>query len=231
MFSERKTQAQTRPAMRRGATRSVAAVAAVAAVAVVALIAAACGSSTPTASKSKSSPSDTQAAAASPGTSAATGQVVADAMSNAKIGSTILVNSSGMTLYKFSADSGGTSACSGACATAWPPVTVASGTTPKGGSGATGTFGTITRSDGTKQVTYNGDPLYTFAGDTSAGATNGQNITSDGGTWTVVTASGSSTTPVSPVTPATSPTTPPAKAPATTKPPTTTKPPAGGYGY
>jgi hypothetical protein len=109
---------------------------------------------------------------------------------------------------------------------------VASGSTPKGGSGASGTFGTITRSDGTLQVTYNGDPLYTFSGDTTAGAANGQNITSDGGTWTVVTASGSSTTPVAPVTPVTTPaTTPPAKAPATTKPPTTTKPPSGGYGY
>ncbi len=228
MFSEGKTQAQTGPGLRRGATRSVAAIGAVA---VVALIAAACGSSTPSASTHKSSPSDTQAAAGSPGTTAAS-QVVADAMSNAKIGSTILVNSSGMTLYKFSADSGGKSGCSGTCATVWPPVTVASGATPKGGSGASGTFGTITRSDGTLQVTYNGDPLYTFSGDTTAGATNGQNITSDGGTWTVVTASGASTTPVAPVTPATTPaTTPPAKAPAATKPPTTTKPPAGGYGY
>jgi len=98
------------------------------------------------------------------------GATVADAKSNATIGSSILVNSSGMTLYKFSADTAGMSACSGTCATAWPPLTVASGTTPKGGSGASGTFGTITRSDGTLQVTHNGDPLYTFSGDTSAGA-------------------------------------------------------------
>ena len=89
-----------------------------------------------------------------------------------------------MTLYKFSADSAGKSACNGTCATAWPPVTVATGSTPKGGSGAGGTFGTITRSDGTRQVTYNGDPLYTFSGDSAAGDTNGQNLTSDGGTWT-----------------------------------------------
>lgn len=229
MFSAGKTQTQPPTALRRRATRPLAAVTAVA---VVALIAAACGSSAPTAAKGKSSPFDTQAGGGSPVTTAAPSQMVANAMANAKIGSTILVNASGMTLYKFSADSAGTSACSGACATAWPLVTVAPGSTPTGGSGASGKFGTITRSDGTLQVTYNGDPLYTFAGDTSAGTANGQNITSDGGTWTVVTASGSATTPVAPVTPATSPpTTPPAKAPAKTKPPTTTKPPAGGSGY
>ena len=122
-------------------------------------------------------------------------QVVAHTVANTKVGGTILVNAAGMTLYKFSADSAGMSACSGACAMAWPPVTVASGMTPKGGSGATGTFGTITRSDGTLQVTYNGDPLYTFSGDSAAGDTNGQNLTSDGGTWTVVMATASVTSP------------------------------------
>jgi predicted lipoprotein with Yx(FWY)xxD motif len=179
----------------------------VAAVAVVGLIAAACGSSTPSASKS--SPSDTQAPAGTTATTGASSQVVADATANTKVGGTILVNASGMTLYKFSADSAGKSACTGACATAWPPVTVATGITPKGGSGATGTFGTITRSGGTLQVTYDSDPLYTFSGDSAAGDTNGQNLTSDGGTWTVVTA----------------------KMTPTTKAPTTTKPSGGGYGY
>jgi predicted lipoprotein with Yx(FWY)xxD motif len=150
---------------------------------------------------------------------------VVDAMTNAKIGASILVASSGKTLYTFSADSAGMSACTGACATNWPPLTVAAGVTPKGGSGTSGTFATITRSDGTHQVTDNGHPLYTFVGDSTAGAASGQNLTVDGGTWKVVTlgASGSQST-----TAATSP-------PATTAPPakttTTTAPAGGGYGY
>jgi predicted lipoprotein with Yx(FWY)xxD motif len=205
---------QARRALRRGVRPRLAAVAGVA---LLAFIAAACGSSTPNATAKSST---TTAAAAGATGGASTGVVVASTVSNAKIGSSILVNSAGMTLYKFSADSAGMSACTGSCATAWPPLNVASGTAPKGGSGATGTFGTMTRSDGTRQVTYDGDPLYTFSGDSSAGETNGQNITSDGGTWTVVTV-GAASTPAT-----TSPT------PATTRAPTTTKPTSGGgYGY
>jgi predicted lipoprotein with Yx(FWY)xxD motif len=215
MITEAKTPSPARPPLRRKATRPLAALAAVA---VVGVIAAACGSSTPSASSSTTTTAATPAGTTGSGSA---GQTVADAMSDATLGSSILVDSSGMTLYKFSADSAGMSACSGTCATVWPPLTVASGTTPKGGSGASGTFGTITRSDGSLQVTYDGHPLYTFSGDKSSGSTSGQNITSDGGTWTVVTiGSGSSTT--SP--PATKTTTP-----ATTPP--TTKPSGGGYGY
>jgi predicted lipoprotein with Yx(FWY)xxD motif len=113
-------------------------------------------------------------------------QVVVDAVSNTKIGGTILVDKAGRTIYRFGADSAGTSACYAACASAWPPVTVATGVTPAGGPGTDGTFATITRTDGTLQVTYDGSPLYTFAGDTAPGDTNGQNITADGGLWTVV---------------------------------------------
>jgi len=212
------TRAQARRALRRGVRRPLAAVAGVAG---VALIAAACGSSTPNAT-AKSTTTTAVAPAGNTG-GAATDVMVASAVSNTKIGSSILANSAGMTLYKFSADSAGMSACTGSCATAWPPLTVASGTTPKGGGGATGTFGTITRSDGSRQVTYDGDPLYTFSGDSAAGETNGQNLTIDGGTWTVVTAGAASS-------PAT--TTPTPMTPATTKAPTTTKPTSGGgYGY
>jgi predicted lipoprotein with Yx(FWY)xxD motif len=211
MFTDANTPspAQTQP---RRAVRSRVRppLAAVAGVALVGLIAAACGSSTPNATAKSTT---TTAAAPGGATGGSAGAVVASAVSSAKIGSSILVNSAGMSLYKFSADSAGMSACAGSCAAAWPPLTVASGTTPKGGSGATGTFGTINRSDGTRQVTYDGHPLYTFSGDSSAGDVNGQNITSDGGTWTVVTIGAAST-------------------PATTKAPTTTKPTSGGgYGY
>jgi predicted lipoprotein with Yx(FWY)xxD motif len=211
MIIEAETSSQPRPVRRRPAVRSVQALAAVA---VVGLIAAACGSSAPSATSSSS----TTTAATPAGTTATTGapgQVVADAVSNAKIGSTILTDSSGKTLYKFSPDSTTSSACSGGCATYWPPLTVPSGTTPKGGSGTGGTFGTITRSDGTLQVTYNGHPLYTFAGDSAAGATSGQNVNSYGGVWTVATVGTSSAS----------------KTPSTTKAPSTTKPSSGGYGY
>ncbi len=218
MISEAKAHTQARPAFRRRAARSLTALAGVA---VVGLIAAACGSSTPSASRTSS----TSTTAASPASATGTGggsQVVANVVANAKIGGSILVDSSGMTLYMFSADTAAMSACTGGCASAWPPLTVSSGTTPKGGSGATGTFATITRSDGSLQVAWNGHPLYTFSGDSAAGDTNGQNLTSDGGTWTVATVS-ASTAPMTTTAPKTT-TAPTTKAPSTTA-------PSGGYGY
>lgn len=93
----------------------------------------------------------------------------------------VLADGSGMTLYVFLADSGGKSACSGSCATNWPPLT---GAKPKVGAGLDDSdFGSITRSDGAKQVTFYGQPLYYFAGDSAAGQANGQGI---GGKWYVV---------------------------------------------
>jgi predicted lipoprotein with Yx(FWY)xxD motif len=74
------------------------------------------------------------------------------------------------------------SSCTGSCAANWPPLTVKSGTKVVGGTGVKGTFATITRADGTHQVTYRGKPLYYFSGDGSAGDTNGQGI---GGVWYV----------------------------------------------
>ncbi len=92
-------------------------------------------------------------------------------------GSTVLVaGANGMTVYAFSNDSAnsGTSACTGTCATKWPPLTVPAGTTPTAGSGVSGKLGTITRTDnGAVQVTYNGLPLYFYSGDKAVGDTNG----------------------------------------------------------
>jgi len=99
----------------------------------------------------------------------------------------ILVNAQGMTLYELTSEAGGNIQCTGACTGVWPPLTLPSGTTtPTGGTGVTGTLGTVTRSDGTVQVTYGGYPLYTYSGDTAAGQTNGQGIQAFGGTWQVV---------------------------------------------
>jgi predicted lipoprotein with Yx(FWY)xxD motif len=134
---------------------------------------------------------------------------------------TILTNARGFTLYAFEADKGTTSACSGACATAWPPVT-ASGTAPQVGAGVTRSLvGQITRVDGTRQLTYAGHPLYAFVGDTAAGSTNGQGKTAFGARWDVLTATGHEVTmPAHPAATATQP----AKhqAPAAPKPSATT---------
>jgi predicted lipoprotein with Yx(FWY)xxD motif len=127
------------------------------------------------------------ATAASPAKTS-TGAPATVGVANSSLGS-ILVNSSGRTLYLFKADVGAKSACSGACAAAWPPL-LATGK-PTAGSGLTASkLGTITRSDGTQQVTYNGHPLYLFVNDTKAGQTNGQGVTAFGAAWFALTPSG-----------------------------------------
>jgi predicted lipoprotein with Yx(FWY)xxD motif len=102
---------------------------------------------------------------------------------------TVLVNADGMPLYAFSSDTGTTSACTGDCTTEWMPL--ASQGSPVAGDRVDATLlGTITRDDGTMQVTYNGHPLYTFADDTGAGDAAGQGMEDNGGTWNLVTATG-----------------------------------------
>jgi predicted lipoprotein with Yx(FWY)xxD motif len=104
--------------------------------------------------------------------------------SSAKFGN-ILVNGQGMTLYALSSEAGGTIHCSGGCLSVWLPVLVpAGGTAPTSVTGASGTFGTLTRPEG-MQVTYNGFPVYTFVNDKAPGDTNGDGIvaTALGGTW------------------------------------------------
>ncbi len=81
------------------------------------------------------------------------------------------------------------SACTGGCATTWPPLTVTSAGSVTGGTGVTGRIGTMTRADGTLQVTYNGAPLYFYSGDAAAGDAHGQGI---GGVWFAATAGGGS---------------------------------------
>ncbi len=147
----------------------------------VALAMAACSSSGSTTTTTSSGAS---------GGSGAGGATVATASS--KYG-TILVNSAGDTLYMLSADSATKSICSASCVSIWPPLTTSG--TPKAGSGVDGSkLGTLMRSDGTMQATYNGHPLYTFSGDNGSGQVNGEGITSFGGTWYVLGASGSPVT-------------------------------------
>ena len=101
----------------------------------------------------------------------------------------ILVDSGGRTLYLFEADSGGRSACSGACAMAWPPLLVTG--RPTVGSGlAASKLGTIVRAGGGRQVTYNGHPLYRFIEDHKPGDVTGQGVIAFGAAWFVVSAAG-----------------------------------------
>ena len=101
----------------------------------------------------------------------------------------ILVNSGGRTLYLFKADSGTMSACSGACATAWPPLQATG--KPTAGKGLTASkLGTITRSGGTRQVTYDGHPLYLFVKDKKPGDVTGQGVTAFGAHWFALARSG-----------------------------------------
>jgi predicted lipoprotein with Yx(FWY)xxD motif len=103
----------------------------------------------------------------------------------------VVVDSSGRTVYVFDKDTAGsgTSACSGDCLAKWPPVKATSGQPTV--SGVTGQLGTITRDDGTKQVTLAGMPLYLFAGDSQAGDVTGQAV---GGIWWVVAPDGTKIT-------------------------------------
>jgi predicted lipoprotein with Yx(FWY)xxD motif len=148
--------------------------------AAVALIAAACGSSSP------ASPASPATSASSAVSSSGTGSSSA-ALKTATIGgATVLASANGFTLYWFAPDTATTSNCNGSCAQFWPPV--------KGpatvGAGVTGKLGTITRSDGSTQATYNGHPLYTYVGDTSPGQAKGNGLNLSGGVWHEVTVSG-----------------------------------------
>ncbi len=148
-----------------------------------------------TACGSNGSPTDP--ATSDPGTSVPAASVAAQA--NAGTGSvavkkmrtstgTVLVNAAGLTLYWFAKDTPTQSNCHHSCAVYWPPVlgtaAAAAGTSLPHG------FGTIKRADGKTQATYDGHPLYTYAGDTSAGQVNGNDLKASGGLWWAVTPSG-----------------------------------------
>ena len=125
-------------------------------------------------------PSASNKAAATGGAAVATGQT--------DVG-TVLVDGTGKTLYAFAADSKDHSNCSGSCAQYWPPVTVAKGS-PTAAKDVSATLGTTTRSDGSMQLTVNGWPMYTYAGDAKAGDATGQGKNLSGGLWWVVDPSG-----------------------------------------
>ena len=126
-------------------------------------------------------------AVAGAGAPAATPSGGSVALKTGKVGAvTVLTNAKGFTVYTFAADRPGKSNCYGSCAAYWPPVTGS----PSAAPGIPGTFGTITRTDGTKQVTWNGHPIYTYVGDSGPGQAHGNNLNLDGGHWKEIVVSG-----------------------------------------
>ncbi len=151
------------------------------------LLAAACGSAV--ASPSHGSQSSGAQASGSHSSAATRGTVIA---SHAGSGGTFLTDG-GRSVYLWNADAMNKSNCSGACAGAWPPV-MATGKVTASHGVKPSDLGTIARSGGGKQVTYNGHPLYFFAGDSGPGQTNGQGSDSFGAKWWLVAPSGSQIT-------------------------------------
>lgn len=125
-------------------------------------------------------------ASASASASTSTGSATVVNVGQTSLGS-VLTGADGKTLYMFTKDSNGKSACAASCIGNWPPLTVSAGAAPSAGSGVTGSLSTITRDDGSSQVTIDGHPLYYYAADKAAGDTNGQGVKD---TWFAVTPSG-----------------------------------------
>jgi predicted lipoprotein with Yx(FWY)xxD motif len=147
----------------------------------LALLAAAAAAAVVAACSSSGTPSS------SGGGSSAPAAAAAGSLKTATIGgATVLTNAKGFTLYSFAPDTSTTSNCNGTCAQNWPPLNG-----PATASGIKGTFGTIKRSDGSTQATFDGHPLYTFVGDTAPGQAKGNDLNAAGGLWHEITTSGS----------------------------------------
>ncbi len=145
---------------------------------VVAGLAAACtGAATtaPTQAPASQAPASQAPAGSQAPASAGGTAVVVTSATSPSLGS-YLVGPKGLALYIKTGDTATSSTCSGACAVAWPPLTVAAGGQASGGSGVTGAFATLTRSDGTIQVTYMGLPLYYWKGDSKPADTTGEGV-------------------------------------------------------
>ncbi|HEX9526068.1 MAG TPA: hypothetical protein VF951_01110 [Streptosporangiaceae bacterium] len=158
----------------------------------IVLAATACSSGSSSSSTAAAPASSSASQASSPAATGSSSSAAATTINQAAISGIpgkALVDGQGRTMYLFEADKGGTSTCTGACAAAWPPVTV-SGTPQAGGGVSQSLLGTITRSDGTMQLTYNHHPLYYFAGDANTGQDKGQGLKAFGAGWYVVNASG-----------------------------------------
>jgi predicted lipoprotein with Yx(FWY)xxD motif len=158
--------------------------------AVVLVLLAGCGSSSSSSSSSAASapapaastPTSTTAASSTP---ASASSAVLVTTKHAKLGTILAAGPKKLTVYLFESDKGSSSTCTGACEKVWPPVrTGAAG--KAAGQAMAADLGMITRPDGTKQVTYDGHPLYYFEKDEDSGDTYGQGSTSFGAGWYVM---------------------------------------------
>jgi predicted lipoprotein with Yx(FWY)xxD motif len=185
-------------AIRRSATARNSLLA-IAVLAIVAVIAAGCGSGNSSSSGSGSN-SGTSSGSGSGGIygggssgNAPASKPASVMTASSKLG-TILVGQGGRTLYVFDKDTPNTSTCSGGCAAAWP-VEQTNGAPTAGSSAVKASMlGSIKRSDGTTQVTYNKHPLYYYSGDSQSGQQNGQGLNAFGAKWFVVSPSGNQVT-------------------------------------
>ncbi len=157
--------------------------------ALVALAVAGCGGAS-TKSAGPSSPYNglsSSTAPSSSGTSSSTPVALITTKHDPKLGTILAFGPKHLTVYLFEGDKVGVSSCSGACASAWPPVTG----TPKAQDAAmSGDLGTIARSDGVKQVTYKGHPLYLFVKDKDDGDAYGEGAHAFGADWYVLSPTG-----------------------------------------
>ena len=141
----------------------------------------AAGGTTTTGPAATASAAARSTASAAPGSTASGSTLV---LKTAKGSAGIwLTDSAGRTLYLYTKDKGTKSECYGACAKAWPPLTTTGPVTISGKYTVQRDLGVTTRTDGTKQVTYGGHPLYYYKGDTAPGQTNGQGV---GGVWFLI---------------------------------------------
>ena len=152
----------------------------------LALLATACGSSA-TSPSAASAPSSTTSASSAP-----QGTAVAVLSTDATSLGTVLTNAKGFTVYWFAKDTPTSSACTGACAAAWPPVIGM----PQVAAGVflTGKLGEIRRPNGTMQATYDGHPLYLFAGDSAPRQVSGNGVDGFGALWYAIEIGASTTT-------------------------------------
>jgi predicted lipoprotein with Yx(FWY)xxD motif len=166
------------------------------ALAAIAIVAVGCGSSNSSTSAGGAYGAGGSSSTTAPASTGGSTAVIAVA-DNPKLGK-ILVDSKGVTVYYFEKDKQGgkSSTCSGACASVWPPVTTSgapNGVSPtvKGQKGVQASkLGTIKRSDGSNQVTYNGWPLYTYVSDKKPGDAKGNDLKQFGATWYALTPAG-----------------------------------------
>jgi predicted lipoprotein with Yx(FWY)xxD motif len=143
--------------------------------------------STAAAASSQASPASTSSSspAAAPAATSSEGAAVTVTTKPAKLGTILAAGPKKMTVYLFEADSSGRSACSGACEAIWPPVTTGAAARAAGAA-SSADLGTISRANGSKQITYKGHPLYFFAKDKDGGDAYGQDSHAFGAGWYVL---------------------------------------------